>query len=336
MGDLITISIPTYRRPSLLLHALHSCFMQDYRPLEVDIGDNSPTDETRDLIATVIPPSGVNLRYWHNEGNTGVEGSLNRLFREARGSRLVLLPDDDALLPGALSALDEAFRRSPDVILAYGMQRLISESGEALPEHETAAHNASQHRFPDGAGLRRDLLVCALNCQIPGAGFLVSTEAARRVGIRDRALIGITDFDFNVRLAQMHRGGAFVLLDREISQYRIWPDRMTQNEFGNHRKFYDIISSLDGLSPEEKRARDECLAYFAWKVMTDDARAGRRRDALRVFFSPNYRYRRNAVRTAYALGLLAWPRVMVAMRRAAARGPFGSRLMQFAHSDYGA
>jgi glycosyltransferase involved in cell wall biosynthesis len=332
VGELITISIPTYRRPSLLLHALHSCFIQDYRPLEIDIGDNSPTNETRDLVATVAPPDGVSLRYWHNGDNMGVEGSMNRLFSEARGSRLVLLPDDDALLPGALGALDEAFDRSPDVILAYGMQRLIGESGEALPARETAAHNASQNRFAHGVGLRRDLLVCALQCQIPGSGFLVKADIAKRVGIRDRKVIGITDFDFNLRLAQAHRGSAFVLLDQEISQYRIWPDRMTQDEFGNHRKFYDIIAGLTGLSPDEERARDERLASFAWKVMTDDARAGRRRDALKVFFSSSYRYRWNAMRTAYALGLLASPRMTVAMRRAAARTALGSLLMRFAHS----
>lgn len=37
MDSLVTISVPTYRRPSLLLHALHSCFLQDYRPIEVDV-----------------------------------------------------------------------------------------------------------------------------------------------------------------------------------------------------------------------------------------------------------------------------------------------------------
>lgn len=292
----------------------------------MDVGDNSPTDETRDLIATVTPPPGVTLRYWRNEGDVGVEGNVNRLFDEARGSRLVMLPDDDTLLPGALSALDEAFARSPDVILAYGMQRLIGESGEPLPERETAAHNASQHRFADKAGLRRDLLVCALELQFPGGGFLVDTEVARRVRWRDRALVGIGDFDFDIRLAQDHSGKAIVLIDRETSQYRIWTNRMTQDEFGNHRKFYDIVAGLRGLSPEEERARDECLAYFAWKVMTDDARAGRRRAALRMFLSQAYSHRRNALRTAYALGLLAVPRATVAARGLLARTQVGTWL----------
>lgn len=336
LDDLITVSIPTYRRPSLLLHALHSCFLQDYRPLEVDVGDNSPSDETRDLVASITPPPGVTLRYWRNEGNVGVEGNLNRLFDEARGSRLVQLPDDDTMLPGAVSALDKAFRSSPDVILAYGMQRLIGENGEPRPEHETATHNASQYRFSEEAGVLRNLLVRALQCHVPGAGFLISTEAARRVRVRDRKVIGITDFDFNVRLAQSYRGSAFVLIDRMISQYRIWPNRMTQDEFGNHRKFYEIVEGLRDLSPEEERARDECLARFAWKVMTDDARAGQRRAALKVFFSSNYPHRWNPVRTAYALGLLALPRVTMAARRAAARGPLGDRLMGIAHSGHGA
>lgn len=330
MSDLISISVPTYRRPSLLLHTLHSCFIQDYRPIEVDVGDNSPTDATRDLIATLSPPAGVTLRYWRNEGDVGIERNVNRLFDEARGSRLVLLPDDDTLLPGALTAMDEAYASSPDVILAYGMQRLIADNGEPMSDQRTAAHNASQHRFADRAGLRRDLLVCALQCQIPGAGFLVSAEAARRVGIRDRASIGITDFDFNIRLAQMFRGSALVLIDREVSQYRIWPHRMTQEEFGAHRKFYELVAGLDGLSPEEEQARDECLSHFAWKVMTDDARAGRRQAALRMFFSRPYPHRQNLLRTAYALGLLALPRATVAARGAVSRSQLGLKLHRIA------
>ena len=32
-ADLISICIPTYRRPELLLEAIRTCFLQDYRPL---------------------------------------------------------------------------------------------------------------------------------------------------------------------------------------------------------------------------------------------------------------------------------------------------------------
>ena len=169
-------------------------------------------------------------------------------------------------------------------------------------------------------------MVCALQMQIPGGGFLVNTEVARRIRWRHRSEIGIGDFDFDIRLAQEYRGKALVLIDRETSQYRIWTNRMTQDEFGNHRKFCEVVAGLQGLSPEEERARDECLAYFAWKVMTDDARAGRRGEAVKMFFSRAYRHRLNPLRTAYTLGLLAAPRATVAARGVLSRTQFGSWL----------
>ena len=121
MDDLITISIPTYRRPTLLLSCLQTCFMQDYRPLEIDISDNSPDDQTGQLVRQITPPPGVTIRYWRNEGGLGPVGSVQKLFDKARGRRILLLHDDDALLPGAVSALNGGFGWSPDVVLAYGM-----------------------------------------------------------------------------------------------------------------------------------------------------------------------------------------------------------------------
>src|SRR5918998_1788745 len=108
MNELITISIPTYRRPSLLLSCLQTCFMQDYRPLEIDVSDNSPDDQTGRLARQITPPPGVTIRYWRNEGSLGPVGSVQKLFGKARGRRIMLMQDDDALLPGAVSALDAA------------------------------------------------------------------------------------------------------------------------------------------------------------------------------------------------------------------------------------
>lgn len=101
MSDLISISIPTFRRPSYILHAIHSCMIQDYRPLEIDVSDDSPSDETETLLRSINLPQGISLRYWRNAPSLRQAGNVNKLFRSARGSRLVLLHDDDALLPGA-------------------------------------------------------------------------------------------------------------------------------------------------------------------------------------------------------------------------------------------
>jgi GT2 family glycosyltransferase len=208
VGDLITISIPTYRRPTFLLHCLHSCLAQDYRPLEIDISDNSPTDETGAWVKSVPLPEGVTLRYWRNSPSIDPVENHRKLFDAARGRRLVWMNDDDVLLPGAVSAMSHGFSLAPDVIVAYGVEQIINTEGEVLQEL-TERYNIEYRRIRSETGLRRDLLVCAFWQQISHVGFLVLTEIARRVGIRDRSEVGLAvDADFAIRLAQTAKGAA--------------------------------------------------------------------------------------------------------------------------------
>lgn len=315
MGDLITICIPTYRRPSLFLACLQTCFMQDYRPLEIDIGDNSPDDQTARLVGSITPPHGIMLRYRRNDPPLGPVGNMQRLFAGARGSRLLLLHDDDGLLPGAISALDAAFRMAPDVVMAYGTPEVIDERGERVPE-ETERDNINARRSPERAGLRRDLLTCALWRQVAINGFLIDTAAMRRIGYRDRAEIGLAvDTDFVIRLAQAYRGvGTFAFIDRATSQYRLAPTSQRFNEPDTCWKFYDDVSRLGGLAPEEEEARDGLLAQIARAAVIENALGGRRRAALRIFRSRHYPRPEGWARTIYVLGLLAMPRTFRAAR----------------------
>lgn len=97
MSDLITVCIPTYRRPTMLLHCLHSCIGQDYRPLEIDVSDNSSSNDTQILVESVPRPPGVSVRYWRNEPPTDSVENQKKLFAAARGYRLVMMNDDDVL-----------------------------------------------------------------------------------------------------------------------------------------------------------------------------------------------------------------------------------------------
>jgi glycosyltransferase involved in cell wall biosynthesis len=317
VSDLITICIPTYRRPSLLLSCLQTCFMQDYRPLEIDISDNSPDDQTGRLIAAVRPPPGITLRYWRNDPPLGPVGSVRKLFAEARAQRLLLMHDDDTLLPGAVTALDTAFRMAPDVIIAYGMLEVIDERGELLPE-VTERDNRNSRRTPEYAGVRRDLLACALWKQIPHNGYLINTAVARQIGYRDRAEIGLAvDTDFGIRLARAYRdSGAFAFISRMTSQFRTGHESQRFTERDTVWKLYDEVIRFEGLSPEEEQARDWLLQSFARAVVIENALARRRRAALRVFFSRHYPHREDWARKLYILGLLVMPRTFSVLRRA--------------------
>jgi glycosyltransferase involved in cell wall biosynthesis len=317
MSDLITICLPTYRRPTMLSQSLQSCFVQEYRPLEIDIADSSPNDDTRNLVEAATPPEGIGLRYRRFPPDTEPQPKTNALFAEARGRRLVIMHDDDCFLPGAIAALDAAFSMAPDVVLAYGREQVINEAGEVLPE-ETLAWEADAWRTPEQTGLRRDLLVCALARQIPVNGFLIESDVMRRIGYRSRAEIGYADdTDFGIRLALAYRGsGAFAVLERQTTQRRHMPTGLGWTAPDTCWQLYDQMAAMDGLSPEEDRARAWTLRMCARPALRENALGRRRRAALRIFLSPYYpRGQESAARTLYSLGLLAAPRAAFALRK---------------------
>lgn len=306
MAELITISIPTYRRPSLLLHSIHSCLQQDYRPLEIDISDDSPSSETEALVDSIPLPSGVSLRYWRNSPSLKQSGNVNKLFAEARGSKLVLLHDDDVLLPGAISALYGAFSMSDSVIAAYGLQHVIFENGEFSPG-DTVTYNSSAHRTPELVGLQTDVVTSALWMQFPNNSYLVQTEAARSVGYRSEKEIGTAcDGDFGIRLALAHRSSHFAFINRYTSQYRLMPSGLRMARDGWWKAFDDILQ-LQGLTPQQIAARNYILRTISVEALVENAMHGRRGRAWQIFCSPFYSSRRSSLKAAYHLGVIALP-----------------------------
>ena len=321
MSDLITICVPAYRRPELLQYCLASCMAQDYRPLEVDVGDNSPEgdDSCERLVASLLPSPGITLRYRRNRPAGGLADNLNALFAAARGRRLVLMNDDDALLPGAVSAMAAGFAMADDVVVAYGTLERITPGG-APALQETRIHNAQANRTSEHAGLRRDPLVCALWRQIPPIGFLIETEAARAVGYCNPSEVGLSaDTDFGVRLALMYRARPFAFVPHATVQYRLpSPDGITARSKASVAwGLYDLAAKLDGLSPEEAAARDWLLRRLAHPAVVAHALGERRGDALRILLSRHYPYSEGALRPLYAFGLVAIPGVVSALRRLA-------------------
>lgn len=315
LGDLITICIPTYRRPTFVLHCLHSCLAQDYRPLEIDISDNSPTDETETWIQSVPLPEGVTLRYWRNSPSVDPVENHRKLFTAARGRRLVWMNDDDVLVPGAVTAMSDAFSLARDVIVAYGIEQIINTEGEVLQDL-TRSFNLEYRRVSSEAGLRRDLLVCAFLQQISHVGFLVLTEIARNVGLRDRSEVGLAvDADFAIRLAKTVMGSAHVFLDRVTIQTRLGPSTLGQTSRDVAWKFYDLACRMNDLSQQEALARDRMLRRIQPLALREHSLSHGRLTALRIFLSRPYRSSGSLARWAYSLGLVLMPNLAYVARR---------------------
>jgi glycosyltransferase involved in cell wall biosynthesis len=97
----LTIAIPTFRRPALLLEALQSAIAQrGAGTFEILITDNDPASQDWAKMISLDPKLlSAPIRYYVNDANIGMFGNWNRCITLARGEWLTILNDDDLLDP---------------------------------------------------------------------------------------------------------------------------------------------------------------------------------------------------------------------------------------------
>jgi hypothetical protein len=98
---LLTVAVPTYRRPEMLAQCLESLLPQLRDGVELLVVDNDPAGSARDLVERHAEPR---LRYVH-EPRAGVVQARNRAVAEAAARYLGFIDDDEIARPGWIEAL---------------------------------------------------------------------------------------------------------------------------------------------------------------------------------------------------------------------------------------
>jgi glycosyltransferase involved in cell wall biosynthesis len=308
MNDLITICIPTCRRPDLLQESVESCFRQSYRPLEILIGDDSGDDRSIDKIQALSRPPGITITHAKHEPPLGQARNVNWLFLNSRGNRLLLLHDDDLLCDGGLDKLVAVWIRHSEITCAYGKQYLISSKGEVQHE-ETEAFNRRYDRVQANQGVQASAITAALSQQLPNNCFLLDAKSARAVGYRSEEEIGNSvDVDFGIRLAQSTSGKSFVFIDEFVSFYRLTEHSILRSRsfnYGEHLLFYEIMRL--NVSEYDLAARNQLLRRISARAVLNAAMARDRLKALKIFLSRHYALRYADIRSLYRLAYIASP-----------------------------
>jgi glycosyltransferase involved in cell wall biosynthesis len=292
MDRLISICIPTYQRPQLLEAALTSCLEQSYAPLEIIIGDDSIDDNTEYLIEEFQSKSQIKIRYIHNKPALGQSANVNMLFDAANGYRLILLHDDDLLLPTAVEDLDRCWSDVPNLTAAYGKQYIISMDGSVLIDESENA-NLYYQRISKLKGLQSSSLKASLNQQFPNDGFLILSSVARIVKCRSKELVGdACDFDFSLRLGT--RNERFYFLDKYTLKYRLTGSSISNNsDYDGYLQKYKLIHALDLSNDLDlDRERKYILSSMTPQLVSEYIKQSNRRLAIYHYFSVHYPLRK--------------------------------------------
>ena len=130
MAPRFTVLIPTHNRSRLLRLALSSVLSQTERDIEILVVGDGCTDDTADVIASFVD---ARIR-WLDLPKASYFGYANRniALREATGSYIAFLTDDDLLLPDHLALLAATLEES-GAEWAYSRPLWITEDGLVVP-----------------------------------------------------------------------------------------------------------------------------------------------------------------------------------------------------------
>ena len=117
----VDIIIPTYNGRDHLAVCLPALARQTYRHFHVVVVDDASTDDTADLVRSLMPEATL-LRL---PRNSGLAVASNRALASTRGELVAFLNNDTEPEPGWLAALVAALDRHPDAAAVASKLRLF-------------------------------------------------------------------------------------------------------------------------------------------------------------------------------------------------------------------
>ena len=184
----VSIIIPTHNRPHLLPRAVASARTAG-TDVEIIVVDDASIDETAAVCQTL---SGI--KYIRLERNQGVAGARNVGIMASSSEFVAFLDDDDLRLPGSLDLQTQALAANPELGFVCGAMLIADQDQQ--PNGEISAPP------PVDSDVFWRLL--ELDFPVMPLCVVVRKECFLRVGLLNRNLRGIDDWDMLVRIAELY------------------------------------------------------------------------------------------------------------------------------------
>jgi len=188
---LVTIGIPTFRRPPLLRRAVLSALAQDHHDLEVVVSDNASGDDTA-AVCRELAAADPRVRYIAQTVNVGPAANFLAVLEAARGEYFMWLGDDDWIDPDYVSSCLGILSASSDVAVVGGIghnYRAGAHVGESKPldvvHHSPSRRVMDYYRLVEDNAIfygvmRRSMLATCVLTNTLGGDWLLMAQIAFR------------------------------------------------------------------------------------------------------------------------------------------------------------
>ena len=268
----VSVVVLTYNHENFILEALNSIESQDFSNIELIIGDDASSDDTRTLIEAFEKKSRLRFKKNFSKENVGITRNLNSCLSLCSGNIIFLLGGDDLFLPGKISAQVSHFLNDSSISISYhDVEVFDSDSNRTL-----YYYNDIHGRQEGGASVLVER--GAFNCG--------SSVAIKNINLPmcDERIKYASDWLWYIEVL-MGSGGEIKFLDGIYARYR----RHENNVTGNSKlsqQYNEIMFSLDVVESKYSvlkqiavKARSERTFAFSIKYMM----TGEYRKSLRLF-----------------------------------------------------
>ncbi len=227
--ELFSLCITCYNHEKYIQEALESVMAQTYNNIEIIICDDFSTDNSWEIIQSFLPK--LQKRFnrviaFKNPYNLGLTPSLNKMFKEVKGSVIYFLSGDDMIAKNYAADIMDACMRYPtaSVFLTDGYW---VEEKDKYSELNISSLIPFYEQKPD---LCKDTLFERLywhNC-IFGPGVSLRREVYEKFGLYDTNIF-IEDLEYWLRISRT-KETEFYYIDKKDVFYRKNPDSVSSIE----------------------------------------------------------------------------------------------------------
>lgn len=226
--SLLTIAIPTYRRPRLLLQCLQSALNQNTKiNYEILVLDDDPNGEWEEELLDLSRHSqkNVEVTLLRNTENLGVYGNWNKCIELCQTEFITILNDDDLILPDYIKDI-RGFFDSYDLIAVDAdyigsSDRVLNRFLSLVREYWRGLVQLRNHIFPRTNVV--PYLFLKGHPYVASLGVAFRKELAISIGKFDNSLYPSSDYDFFFRYSQK---GKCMKLRKKLAVYR-WEDNIS-------------------------------------------------------------------------------------------------------------
>lgn len=213
----LTIAIPTYKRPKLLYLALYSAINQSNKDhYEIIVVDNCNEKNYVEKVDNLISKLSKikNIRLIRNKKNIGMFGNWNRCIKEAKGTYVTILNDDDLLNYNFVENFIQDMNKEKMLIYDYSIinnnksKKRLGDNFRTLTEKFYLKN-------------KRNILLSNLIFRNPSNGSLgviFKRKNAITIGCYDEKYYPSSDYYFNYKYIKNYGG---IKINKKLCQYRI-------------------------------------------------------------------------------------------------------------------